>query len=95
MAHFLASIQGSRGEASRLGTKNSGLDVTAASWAGSVSVRLWYSASDDLDMCNISLAPWHGSGVHVPLYHGPVGSFVFSDLSAIVQSEVLKNADKI
>ena len=72
MAHFLAAIQGHRGEASRLGTKKSGLDATAASWQGSVSVRLWHDAKTGRDMARVSLEPWHGSGVSRGLYCGPV-----------------------
>src|SRR3989442_13191521 len=72
MAHFLAAIQGHRGEASRLGTKKSGLDATAASWQGSVSVRLWHDAKTGRDMARVSLEPWHGSGVSRGLYYGPV-----------------------
>ncbi len=72
MAHFFAAIQGHRGEASRLGTKRSGLDATAASWQGSVSVRLWHDAKTGRDMARVSLEPWHGAGVSRSLYYGPV-----------------------
>ena len=90
MAHFLASVKGSRGEASRLGTKQSGLDVVAASWSGSVRVRLWFDESSGVDHCSVFLSPWHGSGVSVSLYRGPVGEFVSagvcSDLRAKLRS---------
>ena len=72
MAHFLAAIKGHRGEASRLGTKRSGLDATAASWQGAVEVRLWHDAKTGRDMARVSLTPWHGAGSHKPLYYGPV-----------------------
>lgn len=32
MAHFIGYLQGSRGEASRLGTKNTGIDARAQGW---------------------------------------------------------------
>lgn len=38
MAHFRGIIQGCRGEASRLGSKDSGLDVTCDGWHSGVSV---------------------------------------------------------
>src|SRR5467141_3221312 len=72
MAHFRAVIQGARGEASRLGTSASGLDATAASWEGSVSVRLWHDKKTGRDMARVSLEPWHGAGVSRSLYYGPV-----------------------
>ena len=40
MAHFRGTVQGNRAEASRLGTKNSGLVVTANGWEIGVDVRL-------------------------------------------------------
>jgi hypothetical protein len=72
MAHFLAAIKGHRGEASRLGSKKSGLDATAASWQGAVDVRLWHDAKTGRDMARVSLIPWHGAGSNKPLYYGPV-----------------------
>ncbi len=42
MAQFYGTLQGSRGRATRLGTKGSGLDVAARSWEGSISVGLYY-----------------------------------------------------
>jgi hypothetical protein len=72
MAQYLAAIKGQRGEASRLGSKKSGLDVTAASWQGAVEVRLWHDKKTGQDMARVSLAPWHGSGSSRSLYYGPV-----------------------
>jgi hypothetical protein len=70
MAHFYGTIQGNRGEASRLGSKDSGLDVTAASWQGAVSVQLY--ERDGVDYARVTLQPWHGSGTRKDLYDGPV-----------------------
>lgn len=72
MAHFYATLHGTRGEASRLGTKSSGMDATVASWQGAVSVRLWHDGATDTDMAEVSLIPWHGAGDKTPLYAGPV-----------------------
>lgn len=41
MAHFYGTLQGNRGEASRLGTKDSGITTYAASWEGAVRVHIW------------------------------------------------------
>ena len=72
MAHFYGTLQGSRGEASRLGTARSGLRTVAASWQGSVRVELYHSEETGQDMCHVYLAPWHGKGTELALYSGPV-----------------------
>lgn len=75
MAHFRGTVSGQRGEASRLGSKNSGLTVEAQSWEGKVRVELYRletAGSHGQDWCDVTLAPHHGSGKHVTLYSGPV-----------------------
>lgn len=72
MAHFFGIVGGGRGEATRNGHKTTGLHTTAASWEGCVKTSLWYDEETDTDMCEVSLAPWHGAGVSKVLYHGPV-----------------------
>ena len=73
MAHFYGTLQGQRGQASRLGSKSSGLDTTAASWQGSVRVYLRYDEKLDADTVLVSLEPWHGCGISKVLYDGPIG----------------------
>jgi len=70
MAHFYGEVEGGRGEATRLGTRNSGLRTLAASWQGSVTVRLY--ARDGCDMARVELAPHRGKGADRLLYDGPV-----------------------
>jgi len=70
MAHFRAVIQGQRGEASRLGSKATGISANVASWQGGVDVRLW--EADGIDMCRIELVPHYGKGTTRLLYDGPV-----------------------
>lgn len=70
MAHFRGTIQGHRGEASRLGSANSGLHVTACSWQGAVYVDL--STIGGVDMAYVRLVPHNGRGVNTTLYEGPV-----------------------
>jgi hypothetical protein len=70
MAHFLGALRGARGPASRLGTKSSGLTVTAASWQGAVETDLY--ERDGIDFARVALKPWHGSGTSKVLYDGPV-----------------------
>ena len=40
MSHFYGVLTGSRGQATRCGTKNSGLNTTAAGWKGAIEVYL-------------------------------------------------------
>lgn len=71
MAHFYGSLQGSRGVATRLGTKTSGLHTYAASWQGKVTTDLY--EKDGVDYATVRLAPHHNAGISKLLYDGPVG----------------------
>ena len=62
MSHFYGVLEGSRVQATRCGTKSSGVNVTAAGWRGAVNVRVWYDADKDRDEYRVYLEPWHGSG---------------------------------
>lgn len=44
MAHFYASIQGNRGEATRIGTKNSGIEGHIRGWNIGAEVRCHVNA---------------------------------------------------
>lgn len=71
MAHFRGTFQGGRGtEASRLGTRKSGLSAHIASWQGAASVQL--SEKDGVDWAIVTLAQHHGQGTFRILYDGPV-----------------------
>lgn len=70
MAHFYGTIQGSRGQASRLGGKASGLSTVAASWQGAVAVKLY--EKDGTDFARVYLTTHNGAGTNRTLYDGPV-----------------------
>lgn len=70
MSHFYGTLQGSRGEATRGGSKGSGIASYTASWEGAVHTQLW--ENDGVDMCRVELVPWHGHGTNQVLYIGPV-----------------------
>lgn len=79
MARYMGTLQGARGPASRLGGKDSGLKVIAASWQGGVKVELFPKGGTmgdknppDEDWCRISFIRWHGGGTDECLYVGPV-----------------------
>ena len=72
MAQFRGTLQGARGEASRLGTKSSGLTVEAASWFGKIVVEL--SHEHGLDRYEVTQQPHHGHGASILLARGVVGT---------------------
>ncbi len=71
MAHFYGTLRGARGPATRCGSKGSGLEVTAASWDGSITVRLWHDQGRDC--FEVSQDTWHGRGTREDLARGTVG----------------------
>lgn len=72
MSHFYGTLQGSRGEATRGGSKSSGIVSYTASWRGAVRVSLHYNEETGQDYASVSLVPWHGSGTSKTLFAGPV-----------------------
>lgn len=67
MAQFYATMKGAKGEASRLGSKQSGINVSVKSWEGEVDVRMWHS--DGRDWVCVTLGA-HGGGRSITLYRG-------------------------
>ncbi len=74
MAHFYATMQGNKGEATRCGTKGSGMNSVVASWQGAVQVQLHHDAERDEDWVSVWLTTWHGAGAQpaIQLYDGPI-----------------------
>ena len=72
MARFIGSVEGNRGEATRLGHKTSGLTVVAASYAGCITVYL-YVDDDDRDCARVAIGEWQGTGPSpsITLWDGP------------------------
>jgi len=62
MSHFYGTLKGTRGGATRCGTKSSGLKVIAASWFGAIRVQVWYDEATDTDRYRIEQIPWKGAG---------------------------------
>jgi hypothetical protein len=73
MSHFYGTLKGNRGEATRCGTKNSGMITEAASWEGKIVVRLFYNEEKKEDWCSIHKSPHFGQGEHTLIYIGPIG----------------------
>lgn len=70
MAYFYGMLQGNRGEATRVGTKTSGVTTYTASWEGAVRSRAYIK--DGKDYVTVELVPWRGAGSHRILYEGPI-----------------------
>lgn len=72
MAHFRGSIHGCRGEASRLGSKKSGLVTRANGWDGGVTVNL-YVDGDGNNCAYVTLTNGSGfDGPTIQLYDGKI-----------------------
>ncbi len=70
MSHFYGTLQGSRGQATRCGTRVSGVTTVAASWAGAVRCEAY--ERDGEDHVRVSFIPWQGRGTRRELYDGPI-----------------------
>ena len=64
MAAFYGTVKGNRGEASRTGSKDSGIETTAQSYDGSVNVRLCYGWSAYTDPLMVEIRIAEGSSAH-------------------------------
>ncbi len=74
MAQFYATIKGARGEASRLGNRQSGMQVSVMSYQGVVSVYMRTDPKTGDDHVGVYLKPHSNSssaGPTVCLYQGP------------------------
>lgn len=70
MDRFYGGVQGTRGQAHRLGTAKTGITTVAASYQGAIEVRL--RAVNGLDRAEVRFIPWRGVGADLPIYSGPV-----------------------
>ena len=50
MAHFYGTVQGHRGEATRTGSKSSGMRATANSWSVGGEVKVHYDSALNVDV---------------------------------------------
>ncbi len=73
MSHFYGTLQGSRGQATRCGAKNSGLQTLAASWSGAIEVNIDHNEKTGEDYYRIYATPWHGQGDSFEIARGIVG----------------------
>lgn len=62
MAHFRGTLSGSRGEASRLGNKNSGLMTECNGWNLGATSTIEYNEKKDRDEVSVSITRGSGYG---------------------------------
>lgn len=72
MAHFYGTLKGARGEATRCGTRNSGITAVAASWKGAIQVSVTQDA-DGNDCFVVSQMRWKGEGIDKVIATGIIG----------------------
>ena len=73
MADFYGTLQGNRGQATRMGTKKTGIETYTASWKGAVRAHAYYNSAKKTDWVRVELTPWQGNGISKVLYEGPIG----------------------
>ena len=69
MSHFYGVVEGSRGKATRCGTKSSGIKVQAAGWHGAVEVQVFQGINGE-DRYHIWAIPWPDNGEHITIAEG-------------------------
>ncbi|KKN35466.1 hypothetical protein LCGC14_0783180 [marine sediment metagenome] len=80
MAQFYADIQGSRGAASRMGSKKSGLDGHIRGWDIGARVFMRYNEQTKENECTIDLTSGSNGGGSKRL-----GVFTLKDLQELIQ----------
>ncbi len=73
MAHFYGTLSGNRGEATRCGTKKSGLVTYAAGWGGAIRVSVIQDEATGEDRFHITQERWHGAGIYEVIAEGVLG----------------------
>ena len=73
MSHFYGVLQGSRGEATRCGTRRSGIVTTAAGWGGCIRVHVYHDETTGEDRFVVAQDTWQGKGVTEQIATGVLG----------------------
>ena len=69
MAQYRGTIEGSRGQASRLGAKTSGLTTTTKSWTTETTVYYYWDETAQEDCVRITVRKMYGN--EVTIFDGP------------------------
>ena len=73
MSHFYGTVSGQAGHATRCGSANSGLDTSAASYDGAITVTLRRDEKNNCDTFQVRQETWLGMGVSEIIAEGVVG----------------------
>ena len=79
MAHFYGGIHGHRGPATRMGSKDSGIEVYAQGYGSRIGVSFHYNRSEECDAAGINIGGGYTSGAGSK-YIG------FSDIDLVVEA---------
>lgn len=91
MAHFYAEIQGARGEASRCGSKSSGMDGHVRGWTIGARVRMRHNDKTGKDECTIFLT----SGSNGNHSNKCLGTFTEDDFSRPIELPAVRPLVKL
>ena len=72
MSHFYGTTKGNRGEATRTGSKQSGMETYCASWQGAIRCFA-YVDKEGNDCVRVEKTTWRGEGENKILYEGVIG----------------------
>lgn len=75
MSHFYGTLQGNRGEGTRCGSIESGMETYCASWEGAIRCCAWHDRKTGKDMVRVEMTPCHNKGEYKLLYLGEIGKF--------------------
>ena len=62
MARFRGVVKGARGEGSRIGHKNTGLETTCDGWDIGATCSIYYSEAKDTDIITVKVTSGSGDG---------------------------------
>lgn len=92
MARFYGTVQGGRGQASRLGHGTTGLTVKAMSHSGDLVVELF--DADGEDHCEIRVRRHHSMANGHLLYRGPIAALLDVDVP-LLERMMFEHAEKL
>ena len=79
MAEFYGTVQGNRSEATRGGSKDSGIRASAQSYEGSVVVNMYHN-NEGVKMVRISIAKGSSNHGRKTLYHEPLDTLMKTEV---------------
>ena len=71
MSYFYGTITGDKGEATRCGSKVSGIETWCASWDGAIRCSAYIK--NGVDWVRVEKTLWKGVGEYKVIYNGPIG----------------------